>query len=390
MDRRQLLYAAVSTTAVAAANAQGQTPEKIDLSQRLAAIRDQHGFPGIAAAAVRGTQIVAEGVAGVRRVGDDAPIAFDDRFAMASCTKKMTAAMVARVVDAGKLSFETTLADALPGIPMRDDYRGVTVAQLLQFAGGIQPYLTFTPQQAATLQSFKGSPTEKREQFVRHVLQEEPVAKPGTERRYSNASYAIVAFVAEQRTGKKWEELMRTELFEPLAMNTAGIGRPRSAMRPNEPTLHRKTESGYLPEPADRENLMALFAPAGDVHCSIRDFAKYAIYELNAANGNDSLLKPATARQLRELPPSAGPLIYPQGMKMKTGRGPAGGDKAGAKKGPPPGRPGNSFSGGSEYVSAGCILWPEENLAAVAAINAGGANEAIRAAHEAAKQALAA
>jgi CubicO group peptidase (beta-lactamase class C family) len=384
MDRRGFL--GVVAAAGASYAVRGQAAGAIDLSDRLAAIRQQYGFPGIAAAAVRGNSIVAEGVAGVRRVVGDEKIAADDRFAMASCTKKMTAAMIARVIDSGKLSFETTLAEALPDVPMRDDYRGVTVIQLLQFAGGIQPYLTFSPEQSAILRRFKGSDVEKRGQFVKHVLQEEPVVKPGTERRYSNASYALVAYVAEQRTGKSWEELMQAEVFQPLEMSTAGFGRPRSKERPNEPTLHRKTDTGFEPEPDERNDIMVLFAPAGEVHCSIRDFARFASYELNAANGNNSLLKPVTAKHVQEMSQGAGPLVYPKMMKKKGGDGKEGGDKSGAKKGPPPGRPGNSFFGGSDYVSAGCILWPEVNLAAVAAVNAGSANEAIRAAHEAVKQ----
>jgi len=301
----------------------------------------------------------------------------------------MTAAMVARVIDSGKLSFETTVVEALPGVPMRDDYRAVTVMQLLQFSGGIQPYLTFNPAQNAILRSFKGSAVEKRGQFVKHVLSEEPVVKPGSERRYSNASYAVVAYVAEQRTGKSWEELMQFEVFQPLGMSTAGFGRPRSKERPNEPTLHRKADTGFEPEPDDRENVMAVFAPAGDVHCSIRDFAKFASYELSAANGSNTLLKPDTAKQLKEMSQSGGPLVYPKMIKTKGGGGKVVGEKIGEKKGPPPpGKAGNSFFGGSDYVSAGCILWPEENLAAVAAVNAGSANEAIRAAHEAAKTSI--
>lgn len=388
MDRRDFMRIAAVAGVSLTGRARGQSRPVVDLSERLAAIRQQFGFPGIAAAAVRGNAVVAEGVAGVRRVGGEDKIAVDDRFAIASCTKKMTAAMIARVIDSGKLSFETTLAEALPDVPMRDDYRGVTVTQLLQFSGGIQPYLQFGPEQVSMLRALKGSAREQRGQFVEHVLQEEPVVKPGTERRYSNASYALVAFVAEQRTGKSWEELMRAEVFQPLAMSTAGFGRARSKERPNEPTLHRKTDTGFEPEAEERVNVMAVFAPAGDVHCSIRDFAKFASYELNAANGNNSLLKPETAKRLRELQQGAGPLVYPKGMKMKAGGGKDGGDKLGQKKGPPPGKAGNSFFGGSDYVSAGCILWPEENLAAVAAINAGSANEAIRSAHEAIKQAM--
>jgi CubicO group peptidase (beta-lactamase class C family) len=388
MDRRNFMRFAAVASVSYAGRVRGQTGAVVDLSERLAAIREQYGFPGIAAAVVRGNAVVAEGVAGVRRVGGDVKIAADDRFAMASCTKKMTAAMVARVIDSGKFSFETTLAEALPEIAMRDDYRAVTVMQLLQFSGGIQPYLIFNPAQNAILRGFKGSDVEIRGQFVKRVLQEEPVVKPGTERRYSNASYALVAFVAEQRTGKSWEELMRAEVFQPLAMSTAGFGRPRSKDRPNEPTLHRKTDNGFEPEPDDRENVMAVFAPAGDVHCSIRDFAKFASYELNAANGNNSLLKPDTAKSLREMSQGAGPLVYPKMMKTKAGGGKVVGEKVGEKKGPPLGRPGNSFFGASDYISAGCILWPEENLAAVAAINAGASNEAIRAAHDEIKKAV--
>jgi len=388
MDRRAFVRLSAIAGVSLVGHARAQSQRVIDLSERLAEIRQQHGIPGIAAAAVRGNSIVAEGVAGVRRIGQDDKIAPDDRFAIASCTKRMTAAMIARVIDSGKLAFETTLVEALPDVPMRDDYRGVTVAQLLQFSGGIQPYLTFNPAQNAILRGFKGSDVEKRGQFVRHVLQEEPVVKPGTERRYSNASYAVVAYVAEQRTGKSWEELMRAEVFEPLGMSTAGFGRPRSKERPNEPTLHRKTDAGFEPEPDDRVNVMAVFAAAGDVHCSIRDFAKFASYELNAANGNDTLLKPATAKRFRELSQTTAPLMYPK-MKKKAPDGKDGGQKVVGAKGPPPAGSGRSFFGGSEYVSAGCILWSEENLAAVAAINAGFSNEAIRAVHEGIKKAVA-
>jgi CubicO group peptidase (beta-lactamase class C family) len=388
MDRRTFIRSATAAGVwlTAASSARSQSAAGL----RLAAIRQEYGFPGIAAAGVRGAALVVEGVAGVRRVGAEDKITLDDRFAMASCTKRMTAAMIARLVDSGRLSFETPLAEALPDVPMREDYRGVTVGQLLTFQGGIQPYLQFDPDQMPLLRSLKGSVRERREQFLQHVLQEVPVAKPGTERRYSNASYALVAFVAERRTGKSWESLMEAEVFQPLGMATAGCGRPRSADRPNEPTLHSKTDRGYKPEPADRAGFMSLVAPAGDVHCSIRDFAKFAIYELSAARGNDSLLKPATAERYRELSKTRAPLIYPQGQKNPQGqkmKRPPGKMSAEKKLPPQPGE-GRSFFGGSNFVSAGCLLWPDEAIAAVAAINAGSNNEAVRAALQLAKQAV--
>jgi CubicO group peptidase (beta-lactamase class C family) len=355
MDRRDFIRGAAVAAVSLAVPANAQQRPLIDIGDQLEAIRKEHGLPGIAAAAVRGERIVAEGVAGVRRVEKDDKIAPEDRFALASCTKRMTAAMIARVIDSGQLSFDTTLADALPEMPMRDDYRNVTVAQLLMHTGGIPTYLQIGPRMTPILFELKGSAAEQREQFVKHLLQEEPVVKPGTEWRYSNASFALAAFVAERRTGRRWETLMEEEVFKPLGMATAGFGRPWSKERPSEPALHRKGDQGYEPEADGQANPMAALAPAGDVHCSIRDFARFASYELNAAQWKDSLLQPATAKRRQEL------------SRGETAEG-------------------RSFFGGSPFISTGFVLWPSKNLAVVVAINGGSAGDAVRAVFEAVKQ----
>jgi CubicO group peptidase (beta-lactamase class C family) len=333
--------------AVAAA-ARGEQRKAMDLGPALVAIRKEHELPGIAVAVVRGPDIAAEGVAGVRLVGTDDQIRLDDRFGMASCTKPMTAAMICRVVDAGKLSLETSLGEALADMPMRDDYRAVNVAQLLTHRGGIQPYTIIGPQSAAVVQDARGSSTEQRERFVKHVLQEEPVARPGTERNYSNAGYAVAAYVAERRTGQSWETLMQAEVFQPLGMITAAFGRPRTKDRPDEPASHRKGDNGYEPVADERAAPATPMAPAGGVCCSIRDFARFASYLLAALRGDDKLLKPATSKHWQELP-----------------RGKADGQRA--------------FFGGSQTISTGCSLWPDKNLGVVVAINGGAAGDAVRA-----------
>jgi CubicO group peptidase (beta-lactamase class C family) len=372
MDRRRFLHCAglavlaASGRLAPAAPVEERTPK--DLSDLLKRIRREHQLPGLAAAVVDGDRIVAEGVAGVRQVGTDDRITLDDRFMIGSCTKRMTAAMICRLIDAGKLAFDTALADALPEIPMRDDYRQVTVAQLLTFTGGIQPYTRPSPEETPILFELKGSVAEQRERFVEHVLQEEPVAKPGTERRYSNASYAVAAFVASQRTGRSWEALMQEEVFKPLHLTKAGFGRPRSQERPNEPRRHIKEDQGYRPEPEGHTDPLAFMAGPGRVHCSIRDLARFAAYELSAAQGNDPLLKPATARRWRELS-RGGP---GEGRRRRAGGGPEG------RREPPPGQQvkGRPVFGGSPWVTASYVLWPGENRAAAVAVNGGSAREA--------------
>src|SRR5262249_25520314 len=155
-----------------------------------------------------------------------------DLFLIGSCTKRMTGLAMCRLIDKGRLTFETTLADALPDFPMRDDYRGVTIAQLLSFTGGIQPYTIMTPQRTPIIGQLKGLPAERREQLLRHMLQEEPVAKPGTERNYSNASYALMATIAARKAGREFDDVLREEVFQPLGLESAGVGNPRTKELP--------------------------------------------------------------------------------------------------------------------------------------------------------------
>src|SRR5262249_48837370 len=157
-------------------------------------------IPGLAAAALKDKQLIAQGASGVRCLGRNDKITIDDRFLIGSCTKRMTGLLLCRLIDDQRFGFDTTLTDLLPDFPMRDAYRAVTITQLLSFTAGIPAYTQIGPGITPILFQLKGSPVEQREQFLRHLLQEQPIAKPGTERNYSNASYALLAFLATRAT----------------------------------------------------------------------------------------------------------------------------------------------------------------------------------------------
>src|SRR5262245_41445599 len=68
---------------------------------------------GMVAAVLRGTRIVAQGAAGVRKRGTAERITLEDRFQLGSCTKAMTATLVAMFVEEGRLNWTTTLGELL-------------------------------------------------------------------------------------------------------------------------------------------------------------------------------------------------------------------------------------------------------------------------------------
>src|SRR5690349_9446633 len=75
-----------------------------DLGTMLQSVLTRHRVPGLAAVVLDGDQIVAEGVAGVRKAGAAERLTIDDQFLLCSGTKAMTATLAARAVEEGKLA----------------------------------------------------------------------------------------------------------------------------------------------------------------------------------------------------------------------------------------------------------------------------------------------
>lgn len=351
------LLSAATFTLPGLTGAQGDDPVAVqDLNSVLEPIREQHHLPAVAAVVLRGNQILGAGAVGIRQVGKDDKVTLDDRFMIGSCTKDMTILMICRLIDTGKLDVKLTLSEALPDVKMRDDYRNVTVAQLLSFKGGIQPYTQIGPRITPILFE-PGTASERLPKFIEHLLNEAPIVKPGTAMRYSNASYILAAYVAAKKNNSDYQTMMAEHVFKPLGMSTAGFGTPRTKTRPDEPAFHVKRDKGYQPMPEGVRPVETIFAPAGGCHCSIKDFAKFAAYRLAAAQGKDPLLKPETVKLAREL----------LGQEFPGG--------------------GESF-GGTQWLHAGYQVAPRKNIAVVVATNCGAGDEACVEVFKAARKKL--
>src|SRR5437868_2514281 len=73
----------------------------VDLAAVLEPIRRAHRLPALAAMVLRDGKVVARGAVGLRKAGWTTPVTIDDRFHIGSCTKSMTATLVAMLVDQG-------------------------------------------------------------------------------------------------------------------------------------------------------------------------------------------------------------------------------------------------------------------------------------------------
>jgi CubicO group peptidase (beta-lactamase class C family) len=265
----------------------------------------KHDLPALAGAVVTSGGLIAKGAVGVRRYGKLTPVTVDDQFHLGSDTKAMTATLLALLVEEGKLSWQTTLAQALPGLASGMDpaYRSVTLEQLLAHRAGFTSESWPRGKTFMDMQNLRGSPRRQRWAYSRLILKEPPQAPPGSRYLYSNRSYAIAGVIAEQTEGQPWEKLMRERLFKPLGMETCGFGAMGHPGRTDQPWQH--TVASLMHEsiaPGKLSDNPVVIAPAGLIHCSVGDWGKFVTAHLRGEKGLPGLLKPETFRKLHSSP----------------------------------------------------------------------------------------
>ena len=263
----------------------------------LEGIRKKYDLPALALVVVKDGKICERDAVGVRKFGDSTPVTTNDVFHIGSCTKSMTATFAAMLIEEGKLRWDTTIAEVFPELKGKMDkqYERVTVEQLLHHRGGVPG----APPSAAWMRAWqeKGTPTQQRREFIEAVLAQPPEAAPGTKMIYSNQGYAIVGAMLEKISGKDYETLITEKLFKPLHMDTAGFGPPGTIDKMDEPWGHVKRLMMTIPVQEDNPPAIS---PAGRVHCSLDDLARFVMFHLRP--GTNGLLKAETVARLHALP----------------------------------------------------------------------------------------
>ena len=277
---------------------------KPSLKEQLETVRAELGVPALGALVGDSRGVRAFASVGVRRAGTEDPIRPDDPFHIGSCTKAMTATVAARLVEQGKLRWETTLAEAFPQLKqaIHSDYHTVTLRQLLYHRAGLPEDRTPDPALFLRLRSLEGEMRRQRLEATKWVLERTPAATPDTHFAYSNFGYMVAGAMLEQVAQRSWEQLLQEHLFKPLRMRAAGFGPPKQVAGHN----------GKPPQPRQFDNPPVL-GPAGRVHCSLRDWAAFAQLHLRGARGEKTtLLRPESFAALHADP-------YRQGYAMGWG-----------------------------------------------------------------------
>lgn len=234
--------------------------------------------PGMIAAIVSADSVIAIASAGERKEGSGVPFSTNDKIHLGSCTKAMTSTMIATFVAEGKLSWDTKLIEAIPELvnKIHTDYYNITLWQLLTHRAGL-------PKNATDWYAWEEKEIKERRLAILVDNLRSPASHEMDKFHYSNLGYMIAACMVERISGKSWELLMKKRLFDPLGMPSAGTGAPNTHNETDQPWGHSKSWYGNKWTPDQSDNSVAL-GPAGTVHCSVEDWAKFISLQLSEEN----------------------------------------------------------------------------------------------------------
>jgi len=260
--------------------------------------------PGAAVGVVvDGKVLLARGY-GRREVGLEERVTADTVFAIASMSKSFTSAVLATLVDQGKLDWDTPVRRYLPGFEMYDSTLTlqVTARDLLTHRTGMpsHSFLRFSTylQPAELVARLRYLPTNRplRDGF-----------------QYSNTMYAIAGYLAGEVAGSTWNELVRQRLFQPLGMDNSTTQLAETLQRPDHATAHAR-EQGKVSTVPFYDYMKFGVAPAGAISSSANDMLKYLQMYLNDGQvGERQIISKAQLRQLHKPVTIDGPSNYALG-----------------------------------------------------------------------------
>ncbi|HEX4956438.1 MAG TPA: serine hydrolase domain-containing protein [Thermoanaerobaculia bacterium] len=179
----------------------------------------------------RGDEALFERSFGFEDAGRTRPVVAGSRFAIASGGKMFTALAVARLVAAGKLSWDAPIAPLLPELPPSPHLAACRLRHLLSHTSGIREYWT---------EEFHALPSPPRtlREYLPHVLKVGTAFAPGEGFAYSNSNFILLGLILERVSGEDYFAHVAHQVFEPAGMRA---------------TLARQIEGPGVAEPLARE-----------------------------------------------------------------------------------------------------------------------------------------
>jgi CubicO group peptidase (beta-lactamase class C family) len=244
--------------------------------ERVLRARQAERLPSVAAAVVRGGEVVWAAAVGAASYEDGRDATPETQYRIGSITKTFTATAVLQLRDAGVLDLDDRLEEHLIGIRAGSP----TIRRLLAHLSGFQrePGEMWVSGEAPTI-----------EELLAAMDTYELVLPAARAHHYSNLAYALLGELVARRSGKPYAQYVDDRILQPL-------GLARTAWEPQEPYAQ-----GYLVDEyagtAHREPHTDLRGAAamGQLWSTVGDLCTWASF---LAGGRDGVLEASTVEEM--------------------------------------------------------------------------------------------
>lgn len=253
-------------------------------------------IPSVTMALTVGEAIVWSGGFGETNLRTRTPATPESVYIIASTLKTMVATVMMQLVEEGYFGLDEPI-DAYVGdleLPRlnagSDQDPPITLRHLLTHRSGLAGGFSSVPVWADTV-------PRALDRFVREGLR--AVSPAGTEVRYSNPAFALMAHMVEEATGSDFRTEVRRRIWEPLGMTgTAFAPTPRMEEVLAIPYRPAGSNASGPLEPVARTRFAEW--PAGGAWGTVHDQARWMIAAVNGGRAGSVELLPAATMQVMQ------------------------------------------------------------------------------------------
>ncbi len=253
----------------------------------------RYQLPGLAVGVIEDGKVVYKRTAGERIAGSGDLVDTRTLFKIASNSKAMTASVLARLVDAGKLQWDDPVHKHLPQFRMFDPWvtRNMRVADLLVHNSGL-------PEGGGDLMLWPEPNHFTRADIIAGLGHIKPAYGFRAGYAYDNLLYVVAGEVAAAVAGVSYEELVRREIFTPLGLQCR-VGQWQRTDSDNIAQPHAHKDGRNVPYSEDGAVVPEITsAAAGGIRCSLDDMLHWARNWLVPDARQLKWLSPAQRREM--------------------------------------------------------------------------------------------
>ena len=257
-------------------------PRLAGLETTINKILADHHAAGVAVAVVEKNKVVYARGFGYRDIEKKLPVTPTTQFAIGSCTKAFTAALLGILQKEYSLDFDKPVTTYLPQQKFYSNEltNQITLRDMMSHRTGLPRHDL----------SWYIDP-DTREALTKRVQYMEPSAPLRQRFQYNNFMFLLQGVVAEKMTGKKWETNISNRIFNKIGMRQSNFS-VKDLANYAEPAVGYDVKHDSVIHRMKYYDIDGM-GPAGSINSTVQDMSQWLRVWINGGKYNDSVVVPA-------------------------------------------------------------------------------------------------